>query len=213
MSEWDDSMQEILKNFLKSKKSDVTRAYIEEICKYLKTEFDNEKSGLVRSKDLQNYILPNIIPNVGTYYRLLNGLVDAGIVHKQIGESSFDDSVKKPVYYRLPRGFYKWPSYQEIAKKKDRYQASFFIIAGKLSAAYELLEENGIPNPDDDVNKRYEEITTWNDLTPWAYSDKQIKDHPLIEFGISRIYPNITFIPPFRHPYRPNERPPYGDDY
>jgi hypothetical protein len=215
MDDWQKNLNEKLTEYLYSKYSENTRKYVSTIIEFLNKPDEDGLPISVKAKDMQEALVPDKIPYIGIYYRLLKELGEEGIgiIKKEIGEKEPRKRGKNPIFYRLV-ALHKMPSYNEISASQSRCHASLFIVMGRLSAAYELLKESKIKNPDKAVNERYSLITKdYPDLSPFAYSDEQLKGKSLGTLGISRIYENITFIPPFRNPYGPNEKPPYGDDY
>ncbi len=183
-------------SFLKSRKSKNTRQYTKIILEFFSS--DTNVGAWIRLKDIRNELVPDKIKDPTAFQRTINEMAAAGLIEKKIDEE-WKESGRKPVYYKLgkpyrPLSFIPRETLEDIASDGSKATHALKILAGRLSAAYEIMSEAGIKNPDELVNIRYEEIKEI-DLTPFSYTDEDLKKWPLGAFGITRLYPSITFIP------------------
>lgn len=186
----------ILVHFFKSRKSENSRENATKILEYLSQE--KNKGNWIRLKLIKDALVPDTIKDPTAFQRTINALESFGIIEKKIDEE-WKESGRKPVYYCYnekfnPVSFIPREILEGMAENGSKATHALKILAGRLSAAYEIMSEAGIKNPDELVNIRYEEIKEI-DLTPFSYTDEDLKKWPLGAFGITRLYPSITFIP------------------
>lgn len=116
MIDWQKNTNEKLTEYLKTKYSENTKRYIYSIIEFLNRIGEDGLPLPVKSGDLQRAIVPDKIPYLGLYYRLLKELGEEGLIIKETGEKEPRKRGKKPTLYRLVV-LHKMPSYLEIDDK------------------------------------------------------------------------------------------------
>jgi hypothetical protein len=103
------TLKERFDEYLNTKYSENTKRYIFAILTGFEKIDDNGTPLPVKAKELQRILVPNVIPYLGVYYRLLRelGTDDGiGIIEKITYPREKGQRGKNPVYYQL-NAFYK----------------------------------------------------------------------------------------------------------
>lgn len=87
--------------YLRSKYNDNTRDYAQSIVEYLNQKTTSGVVKSIKSKDLQDAMVPEKIEYIGVFYRLLKELCDKGIIIKTEGVREPGTRGKNPVFYKL----------------------------------------------------------------------------------------------------------------
>jgi len=142
-------MEDRLDTYLRSKYNDNTRRYAQSIVKYLNTRTPAGDLVSVKSKELQERLVPAEVPYVGVFFRILKELCDSGIVKKEIGEREPGKRGKSPVFYKLD------------TECTDKHLVDHDVLVkryAELAIAKELLKEYGCKDPEAEIEKRFHEI-------------------------------------------------------
>lgn len=97
---------EILQKFLKSRKSEETKKYVQIIISYLSEQRGEHNKKIPRWVQSRDFIVAMVdggkIPNGSTFYKLLKDLVDAGLIERKKGLNKTPKPGRPPVFYRVP---------------------------------------------------------------------------------------------------------------
>jgi len=133
-----------LDKFLKTRKSEETRAYAQTILAYLTERMSADTQGWVRSRDLVNDLVSTKkIPNASTFYKLLSDLVDANLVEPKTGEKEKPGPGPLPKYYRATIAFLPelFMTREELLEKNYKLFWEKTKLVGEIGVARELLKE------------------------------------------------------------------------
>jgi predicted transcriptional regulator len=148
-----------VQKFLNSRKREDTVDYTRILMKCLIEErakhIDN---GWVRMKTLINELVPTLIPNQTTFYRLLSDLLKTGLIERREDRESKERG-RKPVFYRVP---IVYPSGVFMNRREllDDLKKSYMDITKlgtKLFAAELWMSQQGCVDPKQTIMEIIEE--------------------------------------------------------
>jgi len=90
-----------LEGFLKSRKTEKTRKYSRLLLEYLINSRDKTNREYVRSRELKENLVPEIIPNNSSFYELLHDLEKYGLIKREEKNLVARQKGKTPVFYRV----------------------------------------------------------------------------------------------------------------
>jgi len=102
----EERQNEFLQKFLKSRKSEETKKYVQIIMNYLSEQRGEQNKKISRWVQSRDFIVAMVdsgkIPNSSTFYKLLKDLVDAGLIERKKGLNKKSKPGRPPVFYRVP---------------------------------------------------------------------------------------------------------------
>lgn len=95
----------IIEAFLKSRRNEQTKDYSLKIIEYLINQSTPENDGWIRSKILKSAIVPDLIPNESSFFKLLKDMEQYRVIEKSIIKKEIPEKGKSPTYYRISRNY------------------------------------------------------------------------------------------------------------
>lgn len=132
----------IIEAFLKSRRNEQTKEYSLKIIEYLINQSTPENDGWIRSKILKSAIVPDLIPNDSSFFKLLKDMEQYRVIEKRIIKKEIPEKGKSPTYYRVSQ------NYGDIFTL-ERYELHDLLkvkMIGKLNADFDLFFSKMILN-------------------------------------------------------------------
>lgn len=90
---------------MKSRRNEQTKDYSLKIIEYLINQATPENDGWIRSKTLKTAIVPELIPNESSFFKLLKDMEQYHVIEKRIIKKEIPEKGKSPTYYRISQNF------------------------------------------------------------------------------------------------------------
>jgi len=164
----------IIEAFLISRRLESTREYSKRIIEFLRSNTTSENSGWVRTKDLKEAIVPQIIPNDSSFFKLLEDMEQYQVIEKKTFKKEIPSKGRSPTYYRLKsnnllsfqgdlsrlhkeREELLSQSPEELVNRIGEITIEKLELELRLDIAIKLLQEAGITP--DEIEKEVRELT------------------------------------------------------